>query len=89
MLKKESYANGGINDIKEDELRNMVINMFNDLKKSKIIILEYGCLESTLDDLGIKYTKNRNKWFEKAMGLVYESSNDIIESSNIYKWIFK
>ncbi len=89
VLKKESYANGGINDIKEDELRNMVINMFNDLKKSKIIILEYGCLESTLDDLGIKYTKNRNKWFEKAMGLVYESSNDIIESSNIYKWIFK
>lgn len=89
VLKKESYANGGINDIKEDELRNMVINMFNDLKKSKIIILEYGCLESTLDDLGIKYTKNKNKWFEKAMGLVYESSNDIIESSNIYKWIFK
>lgn len=89
VLKEESYANGGINDIKEDELRNMVINMFNDLKKSKIIILEYGCLESTLDDLGIKYTKNRNKWFEKAMGLVYESSNDIIESSNIYKWIFK
>lgn len=89
VLKEESYANGGINDIKEDELRNMVINMFNDLKKSKIIILEYGCLESTLDDLGIKYTKNKNKWFEKAMGLVYESSNDIIESSNIYKWIFK
>lgn len=89
VLKKESYANGGINDIKEDELRNMVINMFNDLKKSKIIILEYGCLESTLDDLNIKYTKNKNKWFEKAMGLVYESSNDIIESSNIYKWIFK
>lgn len=89
VLKEESYANGGINDIKEDELRNMVINMFNDLKKSKIIILEYGCLESTLDDLGIKYTKNKNKWFEKGMGLVYESSNDIIESSNIYKWIFK
>jgi len=89
VLKEESYANGGINDIKEDELRNMAINMFNDLKKSKIIILEYGCLESTLDDLGIKYTKNKNKWFEKAMGLVYESSNDIIESSNIYKWIFK
>lgn len=89
VLKEESYANGGINDIKEDELRNMVINMFNDLKKSKIIILEHGCLESTLDDLGIKYTKNKNKWFEKAMGLVYESSNDIIESSNIYKWIFK
>lgn len=89
VLKEESYANGGINDIKEDELRNMAINMFNDLKKSKIIILEYGCLESTLDDLGIKYTKNKNKWFEKAIGLVYESSNDIIESSNIYKWIFK
>lgn len=89
VLKEESYANGGINDIKEDELRNMAINMFNDLKKSKIIILEYGCLESTLDDLGIKYTKNKNKWFEKAMGLVYEFSNDIIESSNIYKWIFK
>lgn len=89
ILEKDSYANGGINNIKEDELRNTVIDMLNNLKKEKIIILKYGCLESTLADLGIEYTKNKNTWFEKAMNSINEYSNDIIESSNIYKWIFK
>lgn len=86
---KDSYQNGGIEKITDDNLKNKVLRMLVDLKKSKIIILKHGCLESCLLDLDINYTKNKNTWFKDAINLINNSGKELIESSHIYNWIFK
>ena len=89
IFDKDSYQNGGIEKITDDDLKNKVLRMLVDLKKSKIIILKQGCLESCLFDLGISYTKNKNTWFKDAINLINGSGKELIESSHIYNWIFK
>ena len=89
IFDKDSYQNGGIDKITDDNLKNKVLGMLVDLKKSKIIILKQGCLESCLFDRGVSYTKNKNNWFKDAINLINDSDKELIESSYIYNWIFK
>lgn len=89
IFDKDSYQNGGIDKITGDNLKNKVLGMLVDLKKSKIIILKQGCLESCLFDRGVSYTKNKNNWFKDAINLINDSDKELIESSYIYNWIFK
>ena len=89
IFDKDSYQNGGIDKITDNDLKNKVLRMLVDLKTSKIIILKQGCLESCLFDRGISYTKNKNNWFKDAINLINDSDKELIESSYIYNWIFK
>lgn len=88
-LTKDDYKNGGVEKIQNEELKNEVMDMLEDLKKYGIIILKHGCLESSFSDLDILFTSNKSEWFKKSMTLINNSNKEVIESSYIYKWVFK
>ena len=89
VLEKYHYYNGGISQIKDKKLKIKVTNMLINLKKSKIIILKYGCLENSFCDLGINYTTKKGNWFKEAIKLINESNNEKLKTSYIYNWIFE
>lgn len=85
---KEQYHNGGINIIQDKILTINLNKMFNELKRNGIIILKDGCLETTLIEYGVPYTKNKNNWFKSALKLINNSEKNILENTSIYRWIY-
>lgn len=87
-FEKEFYQNGGIEKISNSNLKRDVDNIISDLKSKGIIILQKGCLETTLIDLDIPYTTNKNRWFIDALNLLNTVDINSVKKSYIYKWIF-
>lgn len=86
---KDAYNNLGIRSITDKSRCDELNRMFEELKKRGIIILKNGCLETNLEDAGIPFTANKNKWFSDAINLINSSLEKQIEDTYIYKWIFK
>lgn len=88
LLNKDLYNNKGIRGIKDDELKNNIDIMFQELKRNKIIILKNGCLETNLEDVNIPFTGNKNKWFCDAISFINNTDSTKIRDTYIYSWIF-
>ena len=86
---RNAYNNKGIREIKEQTLVNNLNEMFDELKKNGIIILKNGCLETNLEDKGITFTGNKNKWFSDAINYLNNALPGEIKDSYIYKWIYE
>ena len=87
---KNKYYNEGIRGIKDKNLLQNTLKEMNFLKKAGIIVLPNGCLETTLEELGIKYTRdNKGNWFSKASQKLIKSSKQDIVGLEIYRWIFE
>ena len=63
--------------------------MFDYLKEKGIIILHNGCLETSMEDLNIGYTKNKVLWLENAMKTINSLSKKELQISYIFRLIFE
>lgn len=89
ITKKEDYHTKGVRAIQDKTLQKDVLNMLNSLKKKGIIIWKNGCLETTLEDQNIPFTKNKNKWFEDALYYIMDCSASRIKKSEIYRYLYE
>ncbi len=86
---KDYYHNGGIEKIHDEGVKTKTLEMLKYLKVNNIIILKTGCLESTLEDIGIPFTQNKTKWFDNAIVFINNSTIENIRNGYIYSWVFE
>ena len=83
-----NYYNGGLELVTDEDIRNKLNAMFEELKNNGIIILKTGCLESIFNEFGLDYSSNKKPWYPKALSLIEDISSEALEKSNIFKWLF-
>ena len=87
-LNGDDYLNGGIDKIFSKELNKSSNEMLQDLRNKNIIIIKSGCLETTMKECKIEYTKNKNYWFKNTMEFLNNSDKQKVSALEIYNWIF-
>lgn len=86
-IKGEFYYKKGIRCL-SDELKLKCIEMFKELAKNGMLILENGELETTLEEVGIKKTKKgKNDWIEKAIEFISNEDEEKLNSLKIADFI--
>ncbi len=88
VISKEDFHNGGVDKINDPKLRTMVLSMLARLRENNIIILEKGCLETSLVDAGIPYTENKPKWYADAIDKLMSAGEDELKNTYIYNCVF-
>lgn len=81
------YHSMGINCLNA-ELKEKCEEVIKILKENNIIVLKNGCLETTLTDLEIKYTTDKNAWLENATELIEQTDKEDLEKTYLYQEIF-
>lgn len=92
-LKKQKdiiYHKEGINCIEgNDELKNRLEEMINNLAEKNVLILKNGELETNLNDAQIAYTGNKNLWIENAIDYIEKTESSELEKLDIAKLVKK
>lgn len=92
-LKKQKdiiYHKEGINCIEgNDELKNRLEEMLNNLAEKNVLILKNGELETNLNDAQIAYTGNKNLWIENAIEYIEKTESSELEKLDIAKLVKK
>ncbi len=92
-LKKQKdiiYHKEGINCIEgNDELKNKLEEMLNNLADKNVLILKNGELETNLNDAKIAYTGNKNLWIENAIDYIEKTESSELEKLDIAKLVKK
>lgn len=83
-----NYYNGGLELVADEDIRNKLNALFEDLKNNGIIILKTGCLESIFKNLGLDYSSNKKAWYPKALSLLEDINSEDLEKSSLFKWLF-
>lgn len=86
-IREEVYKKQGLNYFEGENLEGltMLIEFFTE---NKVHILQTGELETTLEPLGIEYSKNKSKWIINAINKInILEEEDIRKIETIYKFL--
>lgn len=69
-IKDRYYHKEGISSIDDEILKAKLIDTIEKMKQYGIYVLKTGCLETTLETLGIAFSKDKSKWIDSALEFV-------------------
>ena len=84
-----NMKNGGLDTVPKNE-RNLVGELLEALRRNHVKVLPSGELESSLTDVGVEYTTNKNAWLKNALEKLYnmKDAGENLEELKVYKNLF-
>ena len=84
-----NMKNGGFDTVPENE-RSLVEELLTALRRNHVRVLPSGELESSLTDVGVEYTANKNVWLKNALEKLHDMQNagEDLKELEVYKSLF-
>ena len=84
--KDNIYYKDGIRAFDEDEsLQKEILDTIAWLKTIGIIVIKTGCLETTLKEVGLEYTKKKTRWYNTAISKIQEANENELKNTEVFK----